>query len=328
MTMKQKRKYIIPRRHRPEMSEISGRVLIRKYVRFMRRYTDMPVGLAVPVNAQLVADILLIRDLCWHEPRGRSWCVSAQREEIISLLSDSDIDSVLCDKIASEIVEEGPVHELSDELVASVINAYDSVQCALFIQDVGNIEKPQSPDAYHCRAHALREQGNETAALAAYDRAVEMAPDSLYLRSRALLLEKLGRYSDAANDWWAACQAASEDEDPVEYFEVVRGLCLIWLRLESLPDFVAALEELVRITARITFETEWNEEGEGIFADHLHFPGCLIARNLSQMLEVCASEKLVTPDQQLVQRLTAARQRLLELRRMYGPVVSRALPKQ
>lgn len=326
--MKQKRKYIIPRRHRPEMQSIAGQVLIRKYVRFMRRYTDMPVGLAVPVNAQLVGDILLIRDLYWHEPRGQSWCVSAQREEILAFLSDSDIDSVFCDKIASAIAEEGPVRELSDELVASVINAYDSTQCALFIQDAGNIEQPQNPDAYHCRAHALREQGNEAAALAAYDRAVENSADSLYLRSRALLLEKLGRFSDAANDWRAACQNASEDEDPVEYFEALQGLCLIWLKLESLPDFVAALEELMRITARITFETEWNEKGEGIFADHLHFPGYRIARDLSQMLEVCDSEKLVTPDQQLIQRLTVARQRLLELRKMYGPMVSRPLPKQ
>ena len=106
------------------MEAISDQLITRKYVRFMRRYTDMPVGFAVPVNAQLVADILLMRDLYWHEPRGRSWCVTAQRKEIISLVTDYEIDSAICEKVACEIAEEGQLHELCDALVAAVINGY------------------------------------------------------------------------------------------------------------------------------------------------------------------------------------------------------------
>jgi tetratricopeptide (TPR) repeat protein len=319
--MAQKKKYIVPRRHRPEMYTIAGRILIRKYVRFMRRYTDMPVGLAVPVNEQLVADILLMRDLYRFEPRGRCWSVAAQREEILGLLPDSDIDSASCKKIAREIAKEGPVQVLSDELVDSVINRYDDLLCSLFVENVGNIEDPQNANEYHCRAHALHAQGDEAAALAAYDRAIEAEPDCItYRTSRALLLENLGRAAEAAADWLAACKAASEEEDPVEYFETLQGLCLIWLKLESIPDFVAAFEELVRIVARITFETVWDSDGEGVFDNNLHFPGSLIARDLSQMLMVSEPEKLVITDEQLMKRIKRARERLFELRRMYGPV--------
>lgn len=314
------RKYIIPRRHRPEMFEVAGLVLVRKYVRFMRRYTDMPVGSKVQVNERLVVDILLMRELYWHEPRGRTWRVAAQREEIRALVADCDFDSAICAQVAQEIAEQGKRQELTDDLVDSVIDGYEYTACSGIVQELGDIEDPRSPSEYHCRAHVLRDQGEEEAALAAYDSAVEASPNSItYRRSRALMLEKQGRFIEAAADWWAACQSAAEANDLVGYLETLQGLCFNCFELQSLPEFVPAFETLVQVAGRITFETEWDHEGRGVLHDNSHFSGGIIVEILSHVLEFSASKRLSSPDRMLMQRLTAAREKLLLMRRMYCP---------
>ena len=318
--MKLTRKYIIPRRHWPEMFTVAGLVLVRKYVRFMRRYTDMPVGFAVPVNAELVADILLMRELYWHEPRGRSWCVAAQREEIRALVDNCDFDSAICTQVAQEIAEEGKWQELSDDLVDSVIDGYEYTACSGIIQHLGDIENPRSPSEYHRRAHALRDQVEEEAALAAYDSAVEAAPnDIIFRRSRAHLLESQGRFIEAAEDRQAACQSAAEKNDPFWHLEALYGLCYNSYKRQSMPEFVPAFEKLAQVAGRITFETEWDHEGKGTLGEIWDISGSFVVELLTLALKLGAPKNPSSPDRMLMRRLTAARDKLLILRRMYCP---------
>lgn len=286
----------------------------------MRRYTDMPVGFTVPVNAELVADILLMRDLYWHVPRGRSWCVAAQREEIISLLTDYEIDSAICEKVACEIAEEGQLHELSDALVDAVIDGYEYAACSGIVQELGNIENPRSANEYHCRAHALLEQGEQAAALAAYDRAVEESPACVtYLESRAQMLESLGRFHDAEADWLAAYTAAAVEADVLGQFNALAGQCRVLSKMRAYHTFVAALEDSVSLAARITFETEWDNEGEGIYGGHWHFSATYIVEIIDQMLSLSEFQEAARRDQVLQKRIRAASKKLQQIRGIYVP---------
>lgn len=318
--MKLKRKYILPRRRRPEIFEIEKRLRVRRLVRFMRRYTDMPVGLAVRVDAQLVADVMLVTELYDLEPRGREWCIAAEREQICSIVSEFDFSPDLYEDLAIRVAAGGAAQLLSDDLVATILNTSADQTFAEEMATLGGIENPHSANEYHSRTHALRDQGEKEAALAAYDRAVEESPNSItYRRSRALMLESLGRWVEAAADWRAACRAAVEANDLVGHLEALQGLCFNSYKLQSLPEFVTALEELVQIAGRITFETEWNHDGEGSLDDTCHISGLMIVEILLHVLTFSAPENLLKPDRLLLQRLEAARNKLLIMRRVYCP---------
>lgn len=302
------------------MFEVSGRLLVRKYVRFMRRYTDMPVGAKVPVNEQLVTDILLMRELYWHEPRGRTWRIAAQREEIRALVDDCDFDSAICAQVAQEIAEEGKRQELSDDLVNSVLDGHQYMAWSGIIEQLGDIENSRSPSEYHRPAHALRDQVEEEAALAAYDRAVEAAPnDIIYRRTRAHLLESQGRFIEAAEDRRAACQSAAEKNDPFWHLEALYGVCYNSYKRQSMPEFVPAFEKLLHVAGRITLETEWDHEGQGTLGEIWDISGCFVVELLTHALKLGAAKNLSSPDRMLMRRLTAARDKLLILRRMYCP---------
>jgi tetratricopeptide (TPR) repeat protein len=318
--MKLNKKYILPRRRRPEIFEIEKRLRVRRFVRFMRRYTDMPVGLAVRVDAQLMADVMLVTELYDLEPCGREWCIAAEREQICSIVSEFDLSPDLYEDLAIRVAAGGAVQLLSDDLVATILNTSTDQTFAEEMATLGDIENPHSANEYHIRGHALRDQGEKEAALAAYDRAVEESPDSIaYRRSRALMLEGLGRWAEAAGDWRASCQSAAESNDLVGYLEALHGLCFNSYKLQSVSELVLALEKLVKIAGRITFEAEWNHDGEGSLDDTCHISGLMVVETLSHVLTFSAPEELPVPDRMLMQRLETARNKLLIMRRVYCP---------
>lgn len=319
--MNLKRKFILPRRLRPEMHEVERRLQIRHYVRFMRRYTDLPVGLEVRIDPQLVADVVLATELFHVGPHGRIWCIAAEGRQIYEDCPLIEYVPDIYESVARRVASSGTVQILSDNLVTAIFRNYDYQKLVKLMVAGSFFDNPQSGSEFYSRGNGLCVQEDYIGALAAYDRVIEIYPNDFRTRqSRAEVLEKLGRFAEAAGDRLAAYKATAARDDVYEYFEALVDLAAIWEKLESPTDFLPLLEELVRAAAHITFETEWDDVGDGVFHGNEHFGGYAIAGKLSFMLEITASEKLASADEKLTNRLTAARKRLLELRRMYGPV--------
>lgn len=285
VSKKSRRRRILPRRERPEIAAIRDRLIARRVVRFMRRYTDIPAGKELSLTIELLGDICLARDLMFAAAARQFYRMQHDRNIILAIPHVTEPEKVELERALAELREFcGDTVVVTEELVRQLNDLLNQYAYEGFLERNLHIHDPETADDFRHRGHAKLEAGDFAGALSDYTIAIELGSvREMYLQSRANCYAQLHRYAEAACDLLEAEKLCLARGDLLDLCCCRAELCKAWTRLGSVHDLLIAADRFSHVAGYLTFNTEWSADGQGRYGS-CEFPGARVAERLTEVL--------------------------------------------